>query len=72
MPCQAFITSPAGVLQAAENLRGTPYLLPLEEITRRTAEAWQRGATEVCMQVPVSAAIPYGHAAVTRASLAQS
>ncbi len=40
--------------QAAENLRGAPYLLPLEEITRRTAEAWQRGATEVCMQVIAS------------------
>ena len=39
------------VSQAAENLRGAPYLLPLEEITRRTAEAAQRGATEVCMQV---------------------
>ncbi len=37
--------------QAAENLRGAPYLLALEEITRRTAEAHQRGATEVCMQV---------------------
>ncbi len=36
--------------QAAENLRGAPYLLSMEEITRRTAEAHQRGATEVCMQ----------------------
>ena len=34
----------------SENLRGKPYDLPLEEIERRTAEAWQRGATEVCMQ----------------------
>lgn len=34
----------------SENLRGTPYDLTLEEITRRTDEAWQRGATEVCMQ----------------------
>ncbi|WP_336966616.1 5-amino-6-(D-ribitylamino)uracil--L-tyrosine 4-hydroxyphenyl transferase CofH [Sphingobium aquiterrae] len=31
-------------------LRGKPYLLDLEEIGRRVAEAWQRGATEVCMQ----------------------
>lgn len=31
-------------------LRGAAYDLPLEEITRRVAEAWQRGATEVCLQ----------------------
>ncbi len=35
---------------ASENLRGKPYDLPLEEIQRRTREAWERGATEVCMQ----------------------
>jgi FO synthase len=34
----------------AENLRGRPYDLSDEEIARRTQEAWQRGATEVCMQ----------------------
>jgi len=34
----------------SENLRGRPYDLSLEEIRRRTAEAWARGATEVCMQ----------------------
>ena len=34
----------------SENLRGRPYDLSLEEIARRTVEAWQRGATEVCMQ----------------------
>ncbi|MEO5918883.1 MAG: 5-amino-6-(D-ribitylamino)uracil--L-tyrosine 4-hydroxyphenyl transferase CofH [Candidatus Limnocylindrales bacterium] len=34
----------------AENLRGKPYLLPLEEIVRRSREAWERGATEVCLQ----------------------
>jgi FO synthase len=34
----------------AENLRGKPYDLSLEEIGRRTLEAWERGATEVCMQ----------------------
>ena len=34
----------------SENLRGRPYDLPLEEIGRRADEAWQRGATEVCMQ----------------------
>jgi FO synthase len=34
----------------AENLRGKPYDLALEEIGRRSREAWERGATEVCMQ----------------------
>jgi FO synthase len=34
----------------SENLRGRPYDLSDEEITRRTQEAWERGATEVCMQ----------------------
>ncbi|MCR9277792.1 MAG: 5-amino-6-(D-ribitylamino)uracil--L-tyrosine 4-hydroxyphenyl transferase CofH [Pseudomonadaceae bacterium] len=34
----------------AENLRGRPYDLDPEEIARRTVEAWERGATEVCMQ----------------------
>ena len=34
----------------ARNLRGQPYLVPLEEIARRAAEAWDRGATEVCLQ----------------------
>jgi len=36
--------------KAAEELRGSPYLLDLEEVERRTAEAWSRGASEVCMQ----------------------
>jgi FO synthase len=34
----------------SENLRGKPYDLTLDEIYRRTREAWERGATEVCMQ----------------------
>ena len=34
----------------AENLRGAPYLVPHEEIVRRAREAWDRGATEVCLQ----------------------
>ncbi len=33
-----------------ENLRGKPYDLDLAEVVRRAAEAWERGATEVCMQ----------------------
>ncbi|HEX3793769.1 MAG TPA: 5-amino-6-(D-ribitylamino)uracil--L-tyrosine 4-hydroxyphenyl transferase CofH [Acidimicrobiales bacterium] len=32
------------------NLRGAPYLLELDEITRRVAEAESEGATEVCLQ----------------------
>jgi FO synthase len=32
------------------NLRGTPYDLSLDEVARRTTEAWERGGTEVCMQ----------------------
>ena len=34
----------------AANLRGAPYLVPLEEIVRRAEEAWERGATEICLQ----------------------
>jgi FO synthase len=34
----------------SENLRGRPYDLDLDEIARRTREAWARGATEVCLQ----------------------
>jgi len=34
----------------SESLRGTPYDLALDEIQRRVREAWERGATEVCMQ----------------------
>ncbi len=32
------------------NLRGTPYLLTLEEMQARVVEAWEKGATEVCLQ----------------------
>src|SRR6201991_3177320 len=32
------------------DLRGSPYDLAIEEITRRSIEAWDRGATEVCLQ----------------------
>ena len=34
----------------SENLRGRPYDISGEEIARRCREAWERGATEVCMQ----------------------
>ena len=33
-----------------EALRGAPYDLALEETVRRATEAWERGATEVCLQ----------------------
>ncbi len=32
------------------NLRGTPYLLTLDDIAERVREAHERGATEVCLQ----------------------
>ena len=41
----AFSKGPASL-----NLRGTPYLLTPEEVAERAVEAWERGATEVCMQ----------------------
>jgi FO synthase len=34
----------------AANLRGKPYLVPLDEIVRRGWEAWDRGAVELCLQ----------------------
>ncbi len=36
--------------KAHENLRGLPYDIASEEVVRRAREAWNRGATEVCMQ----------------------
>jgi FO synthase len=34
----------------AANLRGKPYLVPLDETVRRAQEAWDRGAVEICLQ----------------------
>ena len=34
----------------SENLRGRPYNLSHEEVMRRTSEAFERGASEVCLQ----------------------
>ncbi len=34
----------------SESLRGRPYDISGEDIARRCGEAWERGATEVCMQ----------------------
>lgn len=45
--CQ-FCAFSKGKLSA--NLRGRPYDLAIEEIQRRCGEAWERGATEVCLQ----------------------
>lgn len=36
--------------RAGEELRDPPYLLPEAKVARRAAEAWERGATEVCIQ----------------------
>ncbi len=36
--------------RGAEDLRGRPYDIGGDEIARRCVEAWDRGATEVCMQ----------------------
>ena len=36
--------------RVAENLRERGYDLPLAEVQARVSEAWQRGATEVCLQ----------------------
>jgi FO synthase len=36
--------------KTTEDLRGKPYLMPMSELSDRVREAWQRGATEVCMQ----------------------
>jgi FO synthase len=33
-----------------QSLRGKPYNLGMDEIARRVREAWDRGATEVCLQ----------------------
>jgi len=32
------------------DLRGEPYLLSIDEVVERSKEAWDRGATEVCLQ----------------------
>ncbi len=36
--------------KTAENLRGKPYNLALDDIVSRAREAWSRGAVEVCLQ----------------------
>ncbi len=32
------------------NLRGEPYLMSIPQVVERSVEAWERGATEVCLQ----------------------
>jgi FO synthase len=34
----------------SENLRGRPYDLSMDEVAARVTEAWERGASEVCIQ----------------------
>jgi FO synthase len=48
--CRFCAFSKGPVAGEAAALRGSPYNLSMEEITRRAAEAWSRGATEVCLQ----------------------
>jgi FO synthase len=32
------------------NLRGDPYLMTVDDVVEKSVEAWERGATEVCLQ----------------------
>lgn len=32
------------------NLRGDPYLMSIDDVVRNSVEAWEKGATEVCLQ----------------------
>ncbi|CAG9173415.1 5-amino-6-(D-ribitylamino)uracil--L-tyrosine 4-hydroxyphenyl transferase [Cupriavidus laharis] len=34
----------------SEGLRGKPYQIDVDEVVRRAQEAWDRGATEICLQ----------------------
>ena len=43
-------SAPSRRASGSEHLRGPPYDLALDEVARRAEEAWERGATEVCMQ----------------------
>ena len=43
-------SAPSPRASSPTHLRGRPYDLDQGEIARRTAEAWQRGATEMCLQ----------------------
>ena len=43
-------SAPSPRASRSEDLRGRPYDLALDEIARRAREAWERGATEVCLQ----------------------
>ena len=45
----------------ADDLRGKPYLVPLDEIVRRGEEAWERGATEICLQGGIHPAFTGGY-----------
>jgi len=45
----------------AANLRGPAYLVPHDEIVRRAVEAWERGASEVCLQGGIHPAFDGGY-----------
>ena len=46
----AFSKAPRRKSDHHEDLRGEPYVLDMQEIARRTEEAWRRGASEICLQ----------------------
>src|SRR6266576_3559612 len=50
-PVHERLLLPLRVLRVLQReARGEPYFVPHEEIVRRCEEAWERGATEVCLQ----------------------
>jgi FO synthase len=55
----------------AANLRGAPYLVPHDEIVRRAREAWDRGATEICLQGGIHPAFTGEYYASVVAAIAQ-
>ena len=46
----AAASAPSRRASSPRTCAGRPYLVPLDEIVRRCREAWDRGATEVCLQ----------------------
>ncbi len=56
----------------AANLRGEPYLVPHAEIVRRALEAWERGATEICLQGGIHPAFDGDYYASVLAAIKQA
>ena len=46
----AAVSAPSPRASSRRTSAGRPYLLPVDEIVRRSTEAWERGAVEVCLQ----------------------